>query len=168
MEPEELAEQQSWLRRRARKLMGSRLRGWMESGDLAQAAQAEAWRTRGGKRFANRAAFRGWLGRILRSLAVNEARRRGLDAVPVGESGVVDGSRTPSRLAARRDSGRWVREQLRRLGERERAIVLARVVDGESFAGIAERFGCTEGNARVIFHRSLERLREHDEFGGSA
>lgn len=167
MKPEDIEEQQSWLRRKARRLMGSRLRGWMESGDLAQEAGYVAWRTREGKQFANLAAFRGWLSRILGNLAANEARRRGVDRLEMTESHMVGDSKTPSRLAALRDSGLYVRSRLDLLPGRERAVVLGRIVDDLSFAEIARRQDCSEGNARVIFHRSLQKLRRRDELGGS-
>lgn len=143
--------------------MGSRLRGWMESGDLAQETEREAWRSMNGKRFPNLAAFRGWLLKILRHRAANESRRRGLDLVEAPWSRLPGEEWTPSRLAAARDSGRWVRDRLQSLTQRERQVVLARVVDGESFRAIGERLAITEGNARVIFHRSLQRLREGND-----
>lgn len=163
MEPDDLGKQHTWLKRRARPLMGSRLRAWMESGDLAQETQREAWRALAGKRFANHRAFRGWLLKIMSRLAAKEARRRGLGLVGEDLSCVPDGGRTPSRVAAVRDSGRWIRGRLQTLSERDRQVVLARIVDDESFAAIAERLGISEGNARVIFHRSLARLTALDE-----
>ena len=81
MDLEDLEKQHSWLKRRARRLMGSRLRAWMESGDLAQETEREALHTIDGKRFPNLAAFRGWLLKILCHHAANESRRRGLDLV---------------------------------------------------------------------------------------
>jgi RNA polymerase sigma factor (sigma-70 family) len=168
MNPEDLGKQHSWLKRKARRLMGSRLRGWVESGDLAQQAQQEAFRSLDGKSFANLAAFRGWLLKILRHIAIGESRRRGVDLIEEGWSRIPGEERTPSRVAAISDSGRFVRDRLRILPERERQVVLARVVDGERFAAIGERLGIAEGHARVIFHRSLEKLRTRDEFGESS
>lgn len=143
--------------------MGSRLCSWMESGDLAQETQREAWRSFEGKRFANHRAFRDWLLKIMSHLAAKEARRRGLGLVGEDPSCVPANGRTPSRVAASRDSGLWIRGPLETLSERDRQVVLARIVDGESFAAIAERLGISEGNARVIFHRSLETLSALDE-----
>jgi len=163
MEPEEIGRQHTWLKRRARRLMGSRLRSWMESGDLAQETEREAWRSFEGKRFANLRALRGWLLKIMGHLAAKEARRRGLGLVGEDLSTVADSGRTPSRVAAVRDSGRWIRGRLETLSERDRQVVLARIVDDEPFATIAERLGISEGNARVVFHRSLERLSALDE-----
>jgi len=145
--------------------MGTRLRGWMESADLAQQAQVEAGKSLDGKRFRNRAAFRGWLLKIMNHLAIRESKRRDVDLAEPPWSRVPGGERTPSRHAALHDSGRWVREQLDRLTDRERQVVLTRVVDGESFARLAERLSMTEGNARVVFHRSLEKLRRRGESG---
>lgn len=165
MGPNELGEQGSWLRRRARQLMGSRLRGWTESRDLAQQVQFEAWRTREGKSFANLGAFRGWLLRILRNLAAGESRRREIELVVGSGSHVADDTRCPSRIAQGQESATWVRERLASLTEREREVVLGRVVDGHVFASLAARLGISEGNARVIFHRSLEKLGRGDAVG---
>ena len=165
MDQDDLGRQHSWLRRRARCLMGTRLRGWMESADLAQQAQLEAGKSLDGKQFSNRAAFRGWLLKIMKHLAIRESRRRDVDLAEPAWSRVPGEGRTPSRHAALRDSGRWVRERLDRLTDRERQVVLTRVVDGESFARLADRLEISEGNARVIFHRSLQKLRERGEPG---
>lgn len=159
MDSDDLREQNSWLRHRARRLMGSRLRGWTESGDLAQQVQVEALRTQDQKSFANLGAFRGWLLRILRNLAATESRRRGIEQVVGGGPEAPGAERTPSRIVESHDSGTWMRDRLGVLTDSERDVVLGRIVDGHSFRVIGEKLEIAEGNARTIFHRSMLKLR---------
>jgi len=143
--------------------MGSRLRGWVESGDLAQQVQYEALRTYERKTFPNLRAFRGWLLRILSNLAASESRRLGIEQEVGGAPDAPHNGRSPSRIVAARDSENWMRDRLGVLAERERLIVLSRVVDGQAFSVIGEQLDVSEGHARVIFHRSLEKLRGNSE-----
>ena len=83
----QLAEERSWLRRQARKLVGTRLRSAIDGSDLTQDALLAAERARHGKKFAHRGAFRAWLQVILRNSAAQQGRRPDLlrsDADPEG------------------------------------------------------------------------------------
>ena len=157
----ELDKEHTWLRRKARRLIGGRLRGVVESQDLAQDAGLAALRQVEGKQFENRRAFRGWLARILGNRARDLARaQRGPRDEPASWSRVPGREPTPSQgLAAYPEHGDLWRA-LQRLPERERAVVRLRIVDELSFAELAQRLEISEGNARVIFHRSIGRLKE--------
>jgi RNA polymerase sigma-70 factor (ECF subfamily) len=48
---------------------------------------------------------------------------------------------------------------LERLTERERSVLVMTFYDGRSAAEVASEFGLSEGNVRVIRHRSLAHLR---------
>jgi RNA polymerase sigma-70 factor (ECF subfamily) len=157
---EELAGQHSWLRRQGHWLLGRRLRRFLDSTDLAQEVHLEAERKLRGKSFANGKAFRSWLLVILRHVITRAARdRRQTSLHPSAFSRLPSAEQTPSRQFRRRDAGRRLRKQISELPGRDREVVLMRVAQDEPFARIADRLGITEGHARVLFHRALEKLR---------
>lgn len=57
------------------------------------------------------------------------------------------------------DTGQ-LQDCLQRLPERERTVVVLTFYDEQSSEGVAASLGLTAGNARVIRHRALQRLRE--------
>ncbi len=157
----ELDKEQSWLRWQARRLLGPRLRTQIDSQDLSHDAQLAALRGIGGRRFENRGAFRGWLGRILGSRARDLSRaQRPAGGQPLSWSHVPGRDPSPSRALELGPEQADLWRRLRVLPERERAIVRMRIVDELSFAELAQRLSISEGNARLLFHRSIRRLRE--------
>ena len=161
MDPDHLGRERSWLRRQAHRLIGPKMRRWTDSEDLAHMAHVEAQRDLEGRSFANRRAFRGWLRVILGRLASREGRREGgIEVIAAGTSRLPGRGRSPSQGAALADSGRWLRERIEGLPPRDKRVVLMRVVEDQPFGTIAARLSISEGNARVIFHRALKRLRE--------
>lgn len=157
----ELDKEQSWLRQQARRLIGRRLRSVVDSQDLSQDAQLSALREMDGKRFENRPAFRGWLRRILGNRARDLARgqRAGLPE-DASWSRIPGRELTPSRVLQGSPEHGDLWRRLRRLPERERAVLRLRIVEELSFAELAQRLSISEGNARVIFHRGVAHLRE--------
>ena len=152
---------QSWARRRARRLLGPHLRSEMDSQDLAQASFAEAWQARSCTRFDSPWAFRAWLSRVMGNLAVKAARRA--DRQQGGlEPDELAGRSSGSPSARMRGAERLgiARSLLKRLETREREVVTLRVVEDLSFREVGRRVGVSEGNARVIFSRSIKKLRE--------
>lgn len=149
----------SWIRRQARRLLDRRTRRHLESTDLVNEVLLREEQARDRVRFPNRGARRGWLLRVLRNLIASEARRRGPIAWEDSVSGSPDRIETPSRIVQENEEARNARRLLHVLSERDRELVHLRVVENESFANIAERLELSEGNARVIFHRSLQALR---------
>jgi RNA polymerase sigma factor (sigma-70 family) len=129
---------------------------------------------RGRPRFvpANRAQFRGLLGRIALNvvrdrLATRRARRLGSQEISQGlvDLGSRHGAVTPPERAAERDEWRdWVHVGLELVSPDDRELIRARVWSEQSFAEIASRFGiATENAARMRFQRALGRLaREID------
>ncbi|TDJ70150.1 MAG: sigma-70 family RNA polymerase sigma factor [Planctomycetota bacterium] len=149
----------SWIQRQARRLLGGGLRRHLESTDLVNEVLLREEQARDRVRFVNRRARRGWLLRVLHNLIASEARRRGPMAWEDSVSSSAARIETPSRIAQENEEGRNARRLLDALSERDRAVVHLRVVENETFIRIAERLGLSEGNARVIFHRSLQALR---------
>lgn len=154
-----LPDEQSWLRRQARRLLGRPLRGVMDSQDLAQEAHLAAWKGLEGKSFANRSAFRGWLQRILGNRARDAARRAPPPAAAAPSTELPSRDPSPSQGMLHQPEHAAVWQQLRKFPERERTIVHLRLIEDRSFAEIAERLKISEGNARVVFHRAIGALR---------
>jgi RNA polymerase sigma-70 factor (ECF subfamily) len=161
-----LAGERDWMRRRARRLLGPKLRRWADSEDVAQQAQLDAARQIDGRVFASQTAFRGWLGRILRNRVIELARRRGHADVESSASRCADSEGGPATRCAERDEALALHRRLAKLPERERRVVLLRVVEGLPFAEVGARVGVAEGHARVIFNRVLASLRLGAGAGG--
>lgn len=153
-----------WMRRTARRLVGPRLRRWMDSSDLVQDAQVARQDAPPAVRNGPPAVRRRWLEKVMGNLAASYARRRDLQLSGSGRwNEVAESTRTPDAKALAHEGEVDVRRRLRAMDERARKVILMRVVDDKSFAEIAERLGLSEGNARVIFHRALERMRKDPE-----
>jgi len=144
----------TWLHDQAHRAIGPKLRRWMDSAGRVNDVQLRAAEHSGA--FPNQRARRGWLRRVLVNLAATAGRRRG--TVEWTTTPAARGE-SPSRLAESSEEARNVRALVRALPARERRVVRMRVVEGQPFAVIAQRLGITEGHARVVFHRSLERMR---------
>ncbi|MFT4540699.1 MAG: RNA polymerase sigma-70 factor (ECF subfamily) [Planctomycetota bacterium] len=151
----------SWIRRQARRFLNPRLRRGMDSTDLVNSVllKEEQARSRNGSMFPNQQARRGWIATALRNLVVSEARRRR----PIDwEDSFFDlpgSENSPSKNVREIEDYCNARKRLRVLSERDRAVVELRVVEEESFERVGARLGITETSARVIFHRSLKKLR---------
>ncbi len=144
----------TWLHGQAHRALGPKVRRWMDSVDLVHEVQLRAAQRSGA--FPNQRARRGWLRRVLVNLAASAGRRR---ATVQWTTPPQARGETPSRLAESTEEARTVRALVQALPARERRVVRMRVVEGQPFAVIAQRLGITEGHARVVFHRSLERMR---------
>jgi len=164
----DLDKEQSWLRQQARRLIGRRLRSTVDSQDLSQDAQLSALRNLKGRTFEDRNAFRGWLRRILGNRARDVARgQRGAAAEDPAWSRIPGREQSPSRLMQDSPEHGDLWHKLRKLPERERAVLRMRIVEELSFADLAQRLSISEGNARVIFHRGVTHLRESAPGKGS-
>ena len=156
---EALEAERGWLRLRARRMIGPNLRRWVDSEDLVQQVQLDAARQMAGRTFETPAAFRGWLGKILRSRAVELARRRGCVAIESGVPEPRGNTAGPATRCSEQDEARAALRMLGSLSARDRRVVLLRVVEGKSFADVAAECGISEVNARVAFNRALGKLR---------
>lgn len=151
----------SWLRRRARRLLGSNTRRALDSQDLVQHAQLEAARAGTRLQFADRCALRAWLARVVGNAVRRAGRREALIRTDeADDSQLVGGARTPSAHVAAREQSARMLEHLTALPERARRVVELRMWDGLEHEEIAVRLGISAGNSRVLFHRALATLRE--------
>lgn len=154
----------SWLRRRASRLLGARVRRSLDTQDVIQHVELEAWRRRGTNRFDSPSALRGWLGRVAANFVRKEGRRQqaeGADSVLLGALPAREDS--PSQRATSREQAEHIRERLAALPERSRQVVELRLWEGLDHDAIAERLGITPGNARVVLHRALKALEPEIE-----
>ena len=100
--------------------------------------------------------LRPWLFAILRNVVVDELRARAARAVPrlpVDEP-ALDGD-----VLERVLDGWLVEEALRRIGDQHRAVLLATVYGGRSYAEVAAELGIPEGTARSRAFYGLRALR---------
>lgn len=156
-EPDRGFGDRTWLHRRARAFLGARERREFDSNDVAHEVLIRA--SRYTDRTSSPAARRGLLDRILRNFLSSRARRRrviGWEELP---SALTRPERGPSALASIHEQDCNVREVLSVLSDRSRRVVQLRLFHEHSFASVGEQLGISEGNARVIFHRAIERLR---------
>lgn len=153
--------ERSWLRRRAQRLVGERLRADVDASDLTQEALLSAERARHGKSFHSRGAFRAWLKTILRNTAAQLGRRTGHARADDQQLACVHSrASSPSMGLRRREGASDVLRHLKGLSDRDREVVLLRVVEDLPFAGIGARLGVTEVHARVLFNRAVVALRQ--------
>ena len=124
--------------------------------DVAQQAFIRGWESIERLREASR--FRSWIYAIALNAARNELRKRArprhvdVDGLPLQapEFTAEDGQN---------EHGRWLREAVQELPERQRSVVSLRIEGELSFREIADAIGGTEGAARVNFCHALKTLK---------
>lgn len=110
--------------------------------------------------------FNAWVGRMVRYVALNHARkeqkRRSPSLEAVGESADAavrsDGGHLGS--GTRGGMGARIEQELFMVGETARACLLLRTVEGLSYADIAELLEIPEGTAMSHVHRTRLLLRD--------
>jgi RNA polymerase sigma-70 factor (ECF subfamily) len=107
---------------------------------------------------------RAWLHRIAANVATDAYRRRAVRAVEAAAPDAAaehaaGASDDPAARAEAAELRATVRSALAALPARERAAVVARVLEGAAYAEVAEILDCTDENARQIVSRGLRRLR---------
>lgn len=142
-----LLEQQEWLRRLSRRLLGA----GPEAEDLAQETLARAIQAR-------RPVTRNWLARVARNLSFeerrSEANRRARELASAQSK--ASGAEELDRASLRRRILGLVLE----LDEPERTAVVLRYLEDQGYGTIAARQGVSEPAARKRVSRGVERLRQ--------
>jgi RNA polymerase sigma-70 factor (ECF subfamily) len=115
-----------------------------------------------------------WLARITVNLAIDRwrrNRRRAQTFTPLGGSdhaaALADLSPSPDRRVQGREAGERVAAALRRLPERQRAVVVLRHYQDMSLEEIAGTLGMSLGTVKSSLHRALHRMREGLAGGGA-
>jgi RNA polymerase sigma-70 factor (ECF subfamily) len=127
--------------------------------DLSQEAFARAFRAI--RRFDLARPFYPWLHRILRNLCLNHLSRAfRLREVPLID-GVehADAAAAPDRALEREEACRQVWEAIRRLGPRDREILILREFQGLTYAEIAVVLAIPRGTVMSRLHQARSRLR---------
>jgi RNA polymerase sigma-70 factor (ECF subfamily) len=163
----------------ARTQIDLHLRGQFNPSDVVQETFLDACRDFPGFRGSTEPELLAWLRRILvrnlgrlveRQLRTRkrDARRevsldRRLDDLG-GSADRVDaalagGVASPSAQARRREAAALLADQLARLPEDYREVIILRNLEGLAFEEVARRMGRSPGAARVLWMRALDRLR---------
>ncbi len=130
-----------------------------EAHDLLQEVWRRAWEKR--RTFAGIGTLLGWLWSIARTVGLAAARKRrrarsfDRDRVQVAEDGAAD----PSEHAERDAMARAIRRALLTLPEREREVVILRLLEGRSTRETAAALDCAEGTVKAALHHALKKLR---------
>jgi len=127
-----------------------RMRNHHDAEDLTQQVFADA--AAAIPRAGTPRSMRGWLYAVAERRLVDELRRRDRDA------------RTARLLAAERDvacgePGHAVDEALAQLPERQRQVVVLRIVEDHAYPVIARLLDCNEGACKMRLSRALHQLR---------
>lgn len=170
----------NYLRLLARTQIDLHLRARANPSDLVQETFLEAFRDFGQFRGDTEAEFLAWLRRILvRNLArlverhVKAGKRSVRREVPLDrrlkeleqsadriDAALVNHGSSPNCQAQRRELAAVLADQLARLSEADREVIVLRNLEGLPFEEVARRLGRTPGAVRVLWLRALERLRQ--------
>lgn len=102
--------------------------------------------------------FTAWLYRIARNTLIDHWRTAKVDA-PLDEALEVGASIDMAGAADAKERLSQVRAYLAKLSADERQVVLLRVWDGLSYAEIAEAMERTEGSAKMLFSRTVQKMK---------
>jgi RNA polymerase sigma factor (sigma-70 family) len=149
----------------ARRKMGGRLRGRIETADLVQESMVDIVRDAPRERFSSEAGFLRWATVVVEHTIIGEARRwggvrRGADG-GVGTDGrdAVDPfGETPSRIVRRRETSEKISEALALLSSDDRRMVIARMILGLRWADVAASLGSSVAAVQMRFSRARRRL----------
>ena len=127
----------------------------VDAHDLLQDVWLRVYNKRAG--FDGRGSFFGWLLSVSRTVGMTAVRKR------VHQPPTVD---LPEIAAHQRDpDARFIRDRLRdavlALPERQRDVVILRLVDGMSTAETARLLQCAEGTVKAALHQATRKLREN-------
>jgi RNA polymerase sigma-70 factor (ECF subfamily) len=106
--------------------------------------------------------FRGWLFTVAHRQAMltkRKAKRLPSQADDLVLLGLVGGDPADARTA-RADDARAVFELIDLLPAPQRAVILARVVEGKKFREVADGLGCPLNTALARMHEGLKKLRQ--------
>ncbi len=135
------------------------LRGTAEAQDVAQEALVKLWQHR--ERVEGQTAHF-WLRRTAHNLCIDKIRRRKASpevSTELQESLSPDTRLGPARLAEAAELGGRIEQELARLPERDRAVLLLREVQGLPYAEIAQILDVPLGTLKARLHRAREQLR---------
>jgi len=135
--------------------------GTLAADDVVQEAVLKSFRRLERFEFRHDAAFLAYLRKSIRHRILDEIRRglRRPMLVSIEDHDSVDLGVSPlDRLIARSHARRY-RDQLAKLSDRDRRLIILRLEHGLSYADVAEHLGMrTESAARMAIKRAMQRL----------
>lgn len=144
----------------ADELFGYARRALGDTGAAEEALQEtflRAWRS--ADRYDPSRPLRPWLFAILRHIVIDEARARGLRAIPQQESGEREARADPADPLDGVMDAWLVEEALRRIGPEHRVVLVETFYRGRPYAAVAADLGIPEGTARSRAFYGLRALR---------
>ena len=121
--------------------------------DLLQECWLRAYRKR--RTFAGTGSLVGWLFSVARTVGLAAASQRARRTAPIVDSAPL-GPNLLDRISLR-DA---LTDAVLALPERQREVVLLRIVEGQSTGDTAERLRCAEGTVKATLHQAMQKLRE--------
>lgn len=98
-----------------------------------------------------------WLYTVAQRRLVDQARRE----TRRPENGIVADATGADWPGYGSEVAATLRAALERLPDRQRAVVVARLIEGATFAEIASRIGVTEGSCKMRFARGIATVRDY-------
>lgn len=105
--------------------------------------------------------FQGWLLQVANRVCLNWLRRRSRrpKTEQLAEEDATSGEASQEVELARREEGERLRTELARLNEREQLAVRLRYFEEMPVRMVAAALDCTEGTAKSLLFRALQKLR---------
>jgi RNA polymerase sigma-70 factor (ECF subfamily) len=122
--------------------------------DLLQASWVRVYEKR--HQYSGSGSLAGWLYSVTRSVCLADARKSVPQTVIAD---TIAGTETADREAEQRELRAALLEAVFALPEREREIVIARLIDGLSTKETANALGCAEGTVKAGLHHAVAKLR---------
>ncbi len=137
-------------------------RGFAPDVDGAHDLVQETWvRAYGGRRTYRGGAFGAWLVTVCRNVCVSHVRARRPGREEADPERLVDRSgNRPDDDAARAELRHDISRALFELPERQREVVVHRMMEGRSTRDTALLMGCAVGTVKATLHQALARLAE--------
>lgn len=137
------------------------LRSFVSDDDAAHDLLQDVWHRAYRKRqtFQARGTLLGWLLAVSRSVGSSAASRRALDVAGVDPDTLraeVGAERHAESAELRRD----LRAAIAALSDRERDVVVLRLLEQRSTRETAERLGIAEGTVKATLHHAVQKLKE--------
>jgi RNA polymerase sigma-70 factor, ECF subfamily len=137
------------------------VRGYARDGDEASDLLQEVWVRifRKRARFEGRGSFLAWALVLARRVCISRVTTVAARRMEVGMDALDEiAGAAPPESGTEQTRG-LLREALFSLSDRQREVVVSRLVEGLNTREVAERLGCAEGTVKATLHQALARLR---------
>ena len=125
-----------------------------EARDLLQITWMKAYRSR--RSFSGTGSLAGWLMSTARNVARDHVR--GTRPAPCPPAATTSAEPGPEQLAERAAMRRDITNALLDLGERQRDVIVLRLLEGRTVRETAAALGCAQGTVKATLHQALRKL----------